>query len=136
MIHYTFPPLQSLRSTESNIWIRKQRNAVTPQLMNIYYRVHISQGFPGGTSRKESTCRCRRHRDSGLISGSGRYPGEGHGNPLQYYCLENPMERRVWWAIVHRIAKSWTQLSDLAHTDILIKISKKVSEYTYYYKCQ
>ena len=42
-------------------------------------------------------------RDTGLISGLGRSPGEGHGNSLQYSCLENPMDRGVWWATVHRV---------------------------------
>ena len=50
--------------------------------------------------------------DPGSIPGLGRSPGEGNGNPLQYYCLENPMDRGVWWAMVHGVAKSWTQLSD------------------------
>ena len=44
-------------------------------------------------------------RDSASIPGSGRSPGGGHGNPLQYSCLENPMDRGVWWATVHRIAE-------------------------------
>ena len=47
----------------------------------------------------------------GLIPGLGRSPGEGNGNPLQYSCLENPMDRGAWWAIVHGVAKSQTQLS-------------------------
>ena len=47
-------------------------------------------------------------RDAGSIPGSGRSPGKGHGNPLQYSCLENPMDRGAWWATVHRVAKSWT----------------------------
>ena len=45
------------------------------------------------------------------IPGSGRYPGAGNGNPLQYCCLENPMARGAWWATVHGVAKSWTRLS-------------------------
>ena len=49
-------------------------------------------------------------RDVDLISGSGRSPGGGHGNPLQYSCLENPMDRGAWWATVHGVAKSQTQL--------------------------
>ena len=49
-------------------------------------------------------------RDAGSIPGLGRSPGEGHGNPLQYSCLENPMDRGAWWAVVHRVAKSQTQL--------------------------
>ena len=56
-------------------------------------------------------------RDTGSIPGLGRSPGGGHGNPLQYLCLENPMDRGAWWAIVHRVAKSWTQLKQLStHT--------------------
>ena len=51
--------------------------------------------------------------DTGLIPGSGRSPGGGHGNPLLYSCLENPMDRGAWWAMVHRVAKSWT----CEHTD-------------------
>ena len=51
-------------------------------------------------------------RDSGLIPGSGRSPGTGNGNPLQYSCLENFMDRGAWQTIVHGVAKSWTQLSD------------------------
>ena len=47
-------------------------------------------------------------RGKGLIPGSGRSPGEEHGNPLQYPCLENPMDRGVWWATAHRVANSWT----------------------------
>ena len=51
-------------------------------------------------------------RDVGSIPGSGRTPGGGNGDPLQYPCLENPMDRGGWWATVHRITKSQTQLSD------------------------
>ena len=47
-------------------------------------------------------------RDRGLISGLGRSPGEGNGNPLQYSCLGNPMDRGVWRAIVHDVTMSWT----------------------------
>ena len=52
-------------------------------------------GFPGGLDSNESTCNAG---DLGLIPGLGRFPGEGHGNPLQYFCLENPMDRGTWWA--------------------------------------
>ena len=54
-------------------------------------------------------------RDVALIPGLERSPEEGHGNPLQYSCLENPMDRGSWWATVHRVTKSWTRLSDFAH---------------------
>ena len=60
---------------------------------------------------KESACNAG---DSGLIPGSRRSPGEGNGNPLQYSCLENPMDRGAWWATVHWVAKSQTCLT-LSH---------------------
>ena len=47
-------------------------------------------------------------KDKGLIPGSGRSPGGGHGNPPKYSCLENPMDREAWWASVHRVIKSQT----------------------------
>ena len=56
--------------------------------------------------------------DSGSIPGSGRSPGEGHGNPLQYPCLENPVDRGAWRATVHRVANNLTQLSDFTVTFI------------------
>ena len=49
-------------------------------------------------------------RDMGTVPGSGRFPGEGHGNPLQYSCVENPLARGAWWATVHGGRKNWTQL--------------------------
>ena len=59
-------------------------------------------------------------RDAGSIPGSGRSPGGGNGHPLQYSCLENPMDRGACWATVHRVAKSQTQLKRLStHTGIL-----------------
>ena len=58
-------------------------------------------------------------RDVGLIPGSGRSPGGGHGNPLQYSCLENPMGRGTWWATVHRVTENWTQMKRLSmHTPL------------------
>ena len=53
-------------------------------------------------------------RDVGLIPDSGRSPGEGNDNPLQYSCLENPVDRGAWWAIVHGVPKSHTQLKRLS----------------------
>ena len=52
--------------------------------------------------------------DDGLIPGSGRSPREGHGNPLQYSCLENPKDRGAWWATVHIVAKTQTRLKQLS----------------------
>ena len=59
-------------------------------------------GFPDGSVGKEFDCNAG---NAGLIPGSGRSPGEGNGNPLQYSCLRNPLDRRAWWATVHRVAK-------------------------------
>ena len=61
-------------------------------------------------SGKESACNVGDTGDLGLISGLGRSPGGGHGNPLQYSCWENPMNREAWQAMVHGVTKSWTQL--------------------------
>ena len=68
-------------------------------------------GFPGSSVGKESTCNAG---DLGSIPGLGRSPGGGHGNPLQYSCLENPMDRGAWQAAVHGVTKSRTRLSNLA----------------------
>ena len=64
-------------------------------------------GLPWYSDSKASACNVG---DLGSISGSERYPGEGHGNPLQYTCLENPMDGGAWWTAVHGVAKSWTRL--------------------------
>ena len=61
----------------------------------------IIEGFPGGSEVKASACNVG---DLASIPGSGRSPGEGNGNPLQYSCLENPMDRGAWWAAVHGVA--------------------------------
>ena len=65
--------------------------------------------FPGDLDGKESAC---KEGDPGSITGSGRFPGEGNGNPLQHSCLENSMDRGAWWYTVHGVAKSWKQLSN------------------------
>ena len=63
----------------------------------------------GGSESKESACNAG---DPGSISGMGRFPGEGNGKPLQYSCVENPMDREAWQARVHGVKKSWTRLSN------------------------
>ena len=68
-----------------------------------------TEGFPCSSVGKGSACSAG---DPGSIPGLGRSPGGGNGNPLQYPCLENLMDREAWWAAVHRVAKSWTRLSD------------------------
>ena len=67
--------------------------------------------FPGSLGGKMSAYNVG---DLGSISGSGRSPREVNGNPLQYSCLENPMDRGAWWAKVHGVAKSRTRLSDFS----------------------
>ena len=68
-------------------------------------------GFPGGVSGKEPPTNAGDIRDAGLIPGWARVPGGGHGNPLEYSCLENPTDRGARWATVHRVAQSWTRLN-------------------------
>ena len=72
---------------------------------------YTKHDFPGGSGGKASVYNAG---DLGSSPGLGRSPGEGNGNPLQYYCLENPMDRGAWWATVYGVAKSRTRLSDFA----------------------
>jgi len=72
------------------------------------------RGFPAGDSGKNPAASVGNIRDSDSTPGLGRSPGEGHGNPLQYSCLENPMDRGAWWATVHGITKSQTQLKQFS----------------------
>ena len=77
----------------------KISSMLKPHLGTIYLvLLRISLGFPGGSAGKESACSAG---DPGLIPESGRSPGEENGNPLQYSCLGNPMDRGAWWATIH-----------------------------------
>ena len=78
-----------------------------------------STNFLCSSVGKESACNAG---DPGSNPGSGRSPGEGNGNPLQYSCLENPMDRGAWWAAVHGVSKSRTWLKWLSTAQILLKI--------------
>ena len=69
----------------------------------------------GGSEVKASACSAG---DLGSIPGLGRSPGEGNGNPLQYSCLENPMDGGAWWATVHGVAKNRTRLRDFTFTSL------------------
>ena len=71
--------------------------------------VSFIRNFPGGSDGKVSVYNVGH---PGSIPGLGRYPGKGNGNPLQYYCLENPMDRGAWKATVHGVAKSQIRLSN------------------------
>ena len=79
-----------------------------PPLPSVNTLLTIHLGFPGGSDGKESACNAL----TASVPGSGISPREGSGNLLQYSCLENPMGRGAWWATVHGVAKSQTQLSD------------------------
>ena len=74
--------------------------------------LEVNEGFPVGSDGKESACSVG---DPGSIPGLGRSPGEGNGNPLQYPCLENPLDEGAWQATVHGVTKSWTQLNEFTH---------------------
>ena len=74
----------------------------------LIYITLILPGFPCSSVSKESAC---SEGDSGSIPGLGRSPGEGNGNPLQYPCPENLMDRGAWWAAVHGVAKSQARLN-------------------------
>ena len=92
-------------------WGRKELD--TTERLSLHF-TYCSWAFPGGASGKEPSCQCRRPKDAASVPGSGRSPGEGHGNPLQYSRLENPMDRGAWQATVHGVAKSWTRLKQLS----------------------
>ena len=85
------------------------RTLLGANLKSVSYALGFIRSSLGSSDSKASACNVG---DLGSIPGSGGYPGEGNGNPLQYSCLENPMDRGTWWAIVHGVAKSQTQLSD------------------------
>ena len=89
---------------------------------------HFNFMLPCGSDGKESACNAE---DPGSLSELGRSPGEGHGNPLQYSSLENPMDRGAWQATVHGVAKSQTWLSERSCSPSLLSNSmlvKHVSE--------
>ena len=75
--------------------------------------IFLMSGKHGGSDGKEAICDAG---NLGSIPGSGRSPGERNGNPLQYSCLENPMDRGAWWATVRGVAKSQGMTEQLTHT--------------------
>ena len=88
-----------------------------------------TEAFPGGSDGKVSAYNAG---DPGSVPGLGRSPGEGNGNPLQYSCLENPMDGGAWLATIHGVAKSRTRLSDFTFTisrrqwDALLGIQSRI----------
>ena len=95
-------------------WLGQAQQATLPFVIShkgtvVWYLIKVTLKWKGIIQRlshssvsKESACNAG---DLGSISGLGRYPGEGNGNPLQYSCLENPMDRGTWWAAVHGVAR-------------------------------
>ena len=98
-----FPPILFL------IYLSKQASTWSPNPASVFRYIFLRPicipGLPWWVNSKESTCNAG---DSGSIPGLGRSPGEVNGNPLQNSCLENPMDRGVWWAMFHGVIKSWT----------------------------
>ena len=78
--------------------------------------------FPGSSEGKVSDCNAG---DRGSIPGAGISPGGRNGNPLQYSCLENSMDRGAWWATVHGVAKSWTRLSNFTSFHLTNPVTSK-----------
>ena len=103
-------PLFKLPCSISNV---RQHPKGRFSIMLFYFclirRYYYSLDFPCSSVDKESACSAG---DWGSIPGSGRPPGEGNGNPLQYSCLENLMDTGAWWATVHEVEKSRTRLND------------------------
>ena len=93
-----------------------------PKYPSIDERIKKMWGFPHGSHGRESAWSAG---DSVSISGSGRSPGEGNGNPLQHSCLENPMDRGAWQATVLGVAKRWTQLSGISTHGLLLSHKKE-----------
>ena len=137
--HPALPPLKSLQ-TERKHWVPLNKLQAASQHNDLVKtKLLLSRLLQGDSSRKTgnnpgsglrgdlkiiwrgiTTClslysklMAARHG----FPGSGRSPGGGHGNPLQSSCLENPMDRRAWWATVHRVSQSWTQLKWLSTHD-------------------
>ena len=105
------PPAWSIHGVSDPQGVTRGLCCILPPSIQVYILkgVLMVRDFPHGSDSKESTCNAG---DLGSIPGSGRSPGEGDGNPLQYSCLENPMDRGAWWATVRGVAKSQIWLND------------------------
>ena len=100
---------KTLKTKFNNVMIKTLKAGIKGTNLNIIKYIYDKPtGLPQWLSGKESTCNAGDTGDISLIPGSGRSPGGGRGNPLQYSCLENSMDRAVWQTTVHRVAKSWT----------------------------
>ena len=100
---------QFLKSLNLKLLLKGKEATCTDYLASLLSPSYIALGFSGGSEVKVSASNAG---DPGLIPESGRFPGEGNGNPLRYSCLENPMDRGAWRATVHGVEKGRTRLSD------------------------
>ena len=107
-----FSSLSPLFNTPGYGWYFKFSSAGFIPGVPTWTIYQFGTSFPRDSVVKNLPANAGNARDAGSISGLGRSSGEGNANPLQYSCLENPMDRGAWRAIVHRVAKSRTQLSD------------------------
>ena len=99
-------------------------------------KIHIWRGFPGSSVVKNPLANAGDAGDGGSIPRLGRCLGGGNGNPLQYSCLGNPMDRGAWWATVHGVTKSQTRLSDLTTTARIAGLGWKGCLIFEYYPCR
>ena len=82
---------------------------------------YIFIGFPGGANGKELTRQYRRHKKHGFYPWVGKIPRGGNGNPLQYSCQENPVDKGAWHVAVHGVAKRWIRWSDFFFTSMIFE---------------
>ena len=108
MWHSSLAPWYLTKGTEHIYWHKKLCTDVYNNCIHNCQKLETRCPLEGGSEDKASACNAG---DLGSIPGLGRSPGEGNGNPLQYSCLENPMDRGAWWATVHGVTKSQTRLS-------------------------
>ena len=108
-------PISQRSTNRIKGWIRKNSFSLPEGFWAESFVFRGLLGFPRWCSGKESVSLCRRH---GFDPWVGKIPGVGNGNPLQYSCLENSMNRGAWWAMLHGVTKSWTWL--IEHTRVTI----------------
>ena len=109
--HYFLVQWAYHRLTQYSSYSLLRKHSIVPLWLTVWVlvRPYAHLGVPGGSEGKESACSAG---DLGLITGLGRSPGEGNGYPLQYSCLENPMDGGAWQATVHWVTKGQIQLRD------------------------
>ena len=109
---------QTAKGSRREVFLKWEKQD-TEELSHSYWQLPFESDMEGirappGLSGKESTCKAAATGNRNFIPGSGRSPGGRHGNPLQYSCLENPMDRGAWWATVHGVTKSQTRRKQLS----------------------